>query len=29
MMKKRFPPPPEVVQRARCYLALRILRAYD
>ncbi len=28
MMKKRFPPPPEVVQRARCYLALRLLRAY-
>ena len=27
-MKKHFPPPPEVVQRARCYLALRILRAY-
>lgn len=27
-MKKPFPPPPEVVQRARCYLALRILRAY-
>ena len=28
MMKKRFPPPPEVVQRARCCLALRLLRAY-
>ena len=27
-MKKHFPPPPEVVQRARCYLALRLLRAY-
>ena len=28
MQKKFFPPPPEVVQRARCYLALRLLRAY-
>ena len=28
MMKKRFPPPPEIVQRARCRLALRVLRAY-
>ena len=27
-MKKCFPPPLEVVQRARCYLALRLLRAY-
>lgn len=28
MKKKRFPPPPEIVQRTRCYLALRVLRAY-
>lgn len=28
MQKKFFPPPPEVVQRARCYLALRLLRTY-
>jgi hypothetical protein len=28
MKKKLFPPPPEIVQRARCYLALRVLRAY-
>lgn len=27
-MKKCFPPPPEVVQRARCHFALRLLRAY-
>lgn len=25
---KLFPSPPEVVQRARCYLALRVLRTY-
>ena len=28
MQKKFFPPPLEVVQRAQCYLALRLLRAY-
>ena len=28
MKSQIFPPPPEVVQRARCYLALRLLRAY-
>lgn len=28
MKKKVFPPPREIVQRARCSLALRLLRAY-